>query len=63
MKTDQIIEIGGKYDRLIRLPGRGKGGYSWLADSGGSSSSDFVERNDFNYEENDRSFSRFPADA
>jgi tRNA A-37 threonylcarbamoyl transferase component Bud32 len=36
METDQVIEIGDKCCRLIRLLGRGKGGYSWLADSDGS---------------------------
>lgn len=37
METDQVLEICGKCYRLIRLLGRGKGGYSWLADCGGSS--------------------------
>ena len=36
MKTDETLEICGKCYRLIRLIGRGKGGYSWLADCNGS---------------------------
>lgn len=35
METDQVIEIDGRAYRLIRLLGRGKGGYSWLADCDG----------------------------
>jgi hypothetical protein len=36
MRNDDVIEICGKYYRLIRMLGRGKGGYSWLADCDGS---------------------------
>ncbi len=36
MRKDEVIEICGKYYRLIEMLGRGKGGYSWLADCNGS---------------------------
>jgi tRNA A-37 threonylcarbamoyl transferase component Bud32 len=32
LKVNEVIEISGKCYRLIHLLGRGKGGYSWLAD-------------------------------
>ena len=32
LKANEVIEISGKCYRLIHLLGRGKGGYSWLAD-------------------------------
>jgi Mn2+-dependent serine/threonine protein kinase len=35
MEMNQALEICGKNYRLLRLLGRGKGGYSWLADSDG----------------------------
>ena len=36
LKKGEVIEICGKCCRLIQLLGRGKGGYSWLADCDGS---------------------------
>ena len=36
MEANEILEICGKCYRLIRLLGRGKGGYSWLADCDGA---------------------------
>ena len=35
MRKDEVIEICGKYYRMIQMLGRGKGGYSWLADCNG----------------------------
>ena len=35
IKADEVIEICGHRFRLIQLIGRGKGGYSWLADCNG----------------------------
>jgi tRNA A-37 threonylcarbamoyl transferase component Bud32 len=36
LKANEVIEISGKCYRLIHLLGRGKGGYSWLADCDGN---------------------------